>query len=194
MTRVNLVPPSELVDKHLIAEYRELPRIFSLIRSYSKDLNRHRKVDPLPDSFRLGKGHVRFFYDKGLFLINRQKALVDEMKRRGFRAQFNSFGRLTRRIPKHLMGDYIPTPQDIQTSRDRIEARKLIMGSAMEVKRILTPEAYKKVKPHFARKDWEIVATTEKSLVLRVERENIAFDRKTGRITDRVKLEKGKGR
>lgn len=30
MTRINLVDPSTLHTKHLIAEYRELPRVFAL--------------------------------------------------------------------------------------------------------------------------------------------------------------------
>lgn len=32
MTRINLIPPSELHYKHLVAEYRELPRVFGLVR------------------------------------------------------------------------------------------------------------------------------------------------------------------
>ncbi len=31
MTRINLVPPSELCDQHLLAEYRELTRIPNLV-------------------------------------------------------------------------------------------------------------------------------------------------------------------
>lgn len=33
MTRINLLPPAQLADQHLIAEYRELPRIFTLVKS-----------------------------------------------------------------------------------------------------------------------------------------------------------------
>lgn len=33
MTRINLVPPEELSRQHLVAEYRELPRIFALVRA-----------------------------------------------------------------------------------------------------------------------------------------------------------------
>lgn len=33
MTRINLLPASELTDQHLIAEYRELPRIFTIVRT-----------------------------------------------------------------------------------------------------------------------------------------------------------------
>lgn len=32
MTRVNVIPVEELHDKHLIAEYREIPRIVNLVR------------------------------------------------------------------------------------------------------------------------------------------------------------------
>ena len=32
MTRINLLPPSQLADQHLIAEWRELPRIFGLVK------------------------------------------------------------------------------------------------------------------------------------------------------------------
>jgi len=31
MTRINCAPKKELSDKHLAAEYRELPRIFGLV-------------------------------------------------------------------------------------------------------------------------------------------------------------------
>ena len=75
MTRINLIPPSELCDKHLIAEMHELPRVFRLAR-------------PCPDApkqYTLGKGHVKFFYDKIAFLHGRFIALVDEMLNRGFK-------------------------------------------------------------------------------------------------------------
>ena len=32
MTRINLVPPKELTDQHLMREYQELPRIVGLVR------------------------------------------------------------------------------------------------------------------------------------------------------------------
>ena len=33
MTRINGIPPQELTGPHLVAEYRELPRIFALVRA-----------------------------------------------------------------------------------------------------------------------------------------------------------------
>lgn len=54
MTRINCVPVEELTDKHLLAEYRELPRIFNLARA----------VEDAPTEYVLGTGHMKFFYDK----------------------------------------------------------------------------------------------------------------------------------
>lgn len=36
MTRINCVAPIELTTKHLVAEYRELPRIYNLVRAAIK--------------------------------------------------------------------------------------------------------------------------------------------------------------
>ncbi|MBP7000765.1 pyrimidine dimer DNA glycosylase/endonuclease V [Amaricoccus sp.] len=33
MTRINVVPPEELSRAHLVAEYRELPRVFGMVRA-----------------------------------------------------------------------------------------------------------------------------------------------------------------
>ncbi|ENT03393.1 hypothetical protein C038_02848 [Brucella sp. 63/311] len=33
MTRINCIPPAELTGPHLVAEYRELPRVFALVRA-----------------------------------------------------------------------------------------------------------------------------------------------------------------
>lgn len=33
MTRINLADPSTLHSKHLLAEYRELPRVFKLVEA-----------------------------------------------------------------------------------------------------------------------------------------------------------------
>ena len=68
MTRINVVPPAELCNKHLLAEYRELPRVFGLAKP----------VDDAPSAYVLGKGHVRFFYDKLGYLAKRQRQIIDD--------------------------------------------------------------------------------------------------------------------
>jgi len=80
MTRINLVVPKELTDQHLKAEIRELPRIFSLILKKSKN-----KTINFPTSYRLGTGHVIFFYNKLQWLHYRYLQLLAEAKERKFK-------------------------------------------------------------------------------------------------------------
>ena len=88
MTRINIVPVEELMDQHLIAEYREITMIpASLARTLSsKNGLDYKKI---PKSYTLNKGHVYFFYDKGFYLSKRYKLLVIEMKKRGFKPDSN---------------------------------------------------------------------------------------------------------
>ena len=58
MTRINVgIPPEELTDKHLLAEHREIKRIPNCIAKGKYNM------DGIPDRFKLGKGHVKFFYN-----------------------------------------------------------------------------------------------------------------------------------
>lgn len=73
MTRINVgVHPNELCDQHLVAEYRELPRVFSY-----KD----RVID---GPFRLGTGHVLWCSQFPGTMAARYRSLVSEMQYRGF--------------------------------------------------------------------------------------------------------------
>lgn len=56
MTRINLVDPVILSDKHLMAEYRELPRIFTAVTKLVDKNIRPHDVD-IPEKYVLGKGH-----------------------------------------------------------------------------------------------------------------------------------------
>ena len=81
MTRINAgIEPLELIDQHLIAELHELPRIFTLVQNRI-DKDSLGSVD-IPPSFRLGSGHVTFFYNKLLYLKKRHDALRAEYTRR----------------------------------------------------------------------------------------------------------------
>ena len=64
MTRINLVAPSMLTDQHLFAEYREITRLFALVRAACDKHPASAIRSKIPDSYRLGVGHVLFFYDK----------------------------------------------------------------------------------------------------------------------------------
>lgn len=78
MTRINLIYPGYLHSKHLIAEYRELQRVFKLARPLK---------EPIPE-YVMGKGHVKFFYDKLDYLMNRQRMIYAEMVYRGYKPHF----------------------------------------------------------------------------------------------------------
>jgi deoxyribonuclease (pyrimidine dimer) len=122
MTRINVVPPEELHRAHLVAEYRELPRIFALVRAAQA-----RGVTPqklaAPADYTLGKGHVLFFYNKLRFMVNRQKSLIEEMKRRGYHPQFGDPEALLEGIAPCWIHDWQPDEAALALNRVRIAAR-----------------------------------------------------------------------
>jgi deoxyribonuclease (pyrimidine dimer) len=115
MTRINCIPVQELCTQHLVAEYRELPRIF----------NAARDGDDLPDTYRMGAGHVKFFYNKLKFLINRYFDICDEMKRRDITVNFPAADLFAKheKTKRNLWNDWTPKPQDMEVNRARIADR-----------------------------------------------------------------------
>ena len=53
---------------------------------------------------------------------------------------------------------------------------------------MVSPAAYSRIIEHFRGKDWEIVGFDQSRLILRIERENIEFDRQRGTIKGRFSL------
>ena len=99
MTRVNAgIHPSELCDKHLLAEHREIKRIPNIVKSGKADLS------SIPTEFSLGKGHVRFFYNKLLYLKKRYIEIYQESKRRGFEVTW--YGDSFDALPGDLCNDW----------------------------------------------------------------------------------------
>ena len=116
MTRINVgIRPAELNDRHLMAEHREIKRVPNLVSRGRYSL------DNQPSTFKLGTGHVKFFYDKLLYLKRRYDSLYSECRKRGFNVQnyANAWGD----VPKHLMNDYIPTKRDREIIQQRIQQR-----------------------------------------------------------------------
>lgn len=116
MTRINAgVHPTELSNKHLLAEHREIKRIPNMVKSGKA------KLDNIPDKFTLGKGHVKFFYNKLQFLLNRYHLIYHECIFRGF--SVTAYHDAWQDIPKELFGDYKPSKQDRQIILERIKER-----------------------------------------------------------------------
>lgn len=104
MTRINCIPPSELTRQHLLAEYRELPRVFTLAKAY---WDKHGCLPPdMPDQYMLGKGHVKFFYNKLGYLHLRFTEIVTTMLDRGYTPKYLNFNLSD--FPDALMGDWEP--------------------------------------------------------------------------------------
>lgn len=116
MTRINAgIPPSELSDLHLRAEHREIKRIPNTIKSGKA------KVTGIPETFRLGTGHVKFFYDKLKYLHDRYNSLLNECRQRGF--NMTDFNDAWDNVPPELYNDWEPTDEARSIVRQRIKER-----------------------------------------------------------------------
>lgn len=119
MTRINCVPVEELSRQHLVAEYRELPRVFALAQKASI-----RKQFNQPDEYTLGTGHVTFFYTRLGYLTKRHAQLVAEMLDRGYKPTFTgSLKEAYPDIPNAFWGDWEPTGEALAINRERILER-----------------------------------------------------------------------
>lgn len=121
MTRVNLIPPSELNVKHLVAEYREITRLPS---NLSKSLTRNKpfSFNEIPTVYVLGTGHVKFFYNKMKFLEKRFESLVAEMLNRGYNPTYRDSS-IFKNCPIEFYNDYVPTEEAITLNKLRIKER-----------------------------------------------------------------------
>lgn len=121
MTRINVVPPKELHTKHLVAEYREITRLPTNLRTALNRKGKIFSVAEIPSEYVLGKGHVKFFFDKMLFLKKRFESLVDEMLQRGYNPTYRDSSIFD--TDAQYMNDYVPTEQAIQINKERINDR-----------------------------------------------------------------------
>ena len=113
MTRINIgIKPSLLSQKHLLAEHREIKRIPNTIRTGKA------RIEGIPEHFTLGKGHVKFFYDKLLYLFNRYQEIHSECIKRGF--SVTDYSMAWSGVPQALMNDYQPTADDISVIMGRL--------------------------------------------------------------------------
>lgn len=123
MTRINTVHPTMLAKRQLFAEYRELPRIFNLVR---KRIDKgHSPADvKIPTDYRMGTGHVLFFYDKLKYLSQRQTMLVQECLNRNIDISHTDTDDLLEGIPKEWCNDWKPTSRDHDINISRLVERK----------------------------------------------------------------------
>lgn len=131
MTRINVVPVTELSRQHLLAEYREITRLPGNLTTW---LNRKTKAPDfreIPTEYKLGTGHVKFFFTRMKFLEQRFEQLVAEMKKRGYNpnytdssifSDYTKIGIRENEFQK-FYNDYVPTEEALRINRERIAER-----------------------------------------------------------------------
>lgn len=120
MTRINLIEPHLLSGKHLVAEYRELPRIYGTAVTVDR-LGTYRQI---PGTYRMGAGHMRFFADKLTFIRDRHRALIAQMRVRGYAPKFDgSVPTPAIFLPPEFWKDYHPDAEAYQVSLDRLKEK-----------------------------------------------------------------------
>lgn len=116
MTRINVaINPSLLCREHLLAEHREMKRIPNDVCKGKFTLT------GIPNQFKLGSGHVKFFYNKLLYLKNRYEQVYSECLSRDLDVTY--YGNAWDNVPNYLMNDYTPTDHDKSLLVDRINER-----------------------------------------------------------------------
>lgn len=120
MTRINVVPVTELCDQHLLAEHRELTRIPNAIASGRAKVN----LDAIPKHYTLGKGHVTFFYDKLGWLQTRYIELLKECFLRGFKVTNRWPDDIPRSMARNgYYKNWQPDAEALRINRERIAER-----------------------------------------------------------------------
>lgn len=131
MTRINIIPVSELTDQHLIAEYREITMVPAALQRTLKSKIGLKK-EKINKKFTLNKGHVYFFYNKGKYLNKRYNQLILEMKLRGFLPDPN------RKFPKEVF------PEELYNDWYPTQAEKAIIKNRLDKKIAMKPSWYRK--------------------------------------------------
>lgn len=135
MTRINAtLKPQKLCDQHLIAEYREILRVFKLAKH----------TDKSPKEFTLGRGHVIFFFDKLLYAHKRFESLRNEILNRGFQPNME-FDPSILQGKMQLYNDWEGSEPTNELIIQRILDRASTMKSIRYSGKTITFDEYKKI-------------------------------------------------
>lgn len=140
MTRINLVHVEDLADQHLFAEWREIKMIPAKVKKLwaasisgahstgtrvSTTIFEEKYMSTIPEKYTMSTGHVRFFYDKMLFLSDRYKLLTEELHKREFKiAEHDARALFFDGMSFHTRTrEWSPSPSEVLISIDRISTR-----------------------------------------------------------------------
>jgi len=111
MVRINLINPKKLSDQHLIAEYNEILMLLGYVRKFPNLDN------DIPKRYKLGKGHIKFFKNKLIYLKKRHEIIKKEMSNRGFETNISID---LRGFSKELIKDWHPKDEDFEVIKKRL--------------------------------------------------------------------------
>ena len=121
MTRINIIPPTELMDQHLMAEFREILHVPKSLQRTLRSKAGFQK-SRISKTYTLNTGHVYFFYNKGSYLQKRYEQVKEELLLRGFNIDPNKRFPIED-FPVELRNDWMPTLKEQEIIRERIALR-----------------------------------------------------------------------
>lgn len=110
MVRVNIIEPRRLADQHLIAEYNEILMLLGHVKKFPT-------TDDIPENYKLGQGHIKFFKNKLEYLKERHEKIKTEMKNRGFKTEKTINLNL---FDKKLINNWKPKSEDYKIITKRL--------------------------------------------------------------------------
>ena len=116
------MPVETLSRLHLIAEYREITRLPGNLDAWLNRKSKPPSFDEIPVDYKLGTGHVKFFYNKFQYLEKRFEAIIEEMLCRGYNPNFTDSS-IFKRVDNLYYNDYTPTEEAIALNMARIKER-----------------------------------------------------------------------
>lgn len=76
-----------------------------------------------PSRYTLGPGHVRFFYPRMKYIIDRYRELIDECQYRGRKVSYPTLPAALRSLPVEWFGDWRPDDEALRINRARLRER-----------------------------------------------------------------------
>jgi hypothetical protein len=129
MTRINLLEPSQLTSIHLMAEYRELPRVFTRVKwRMAKGQTLSDIQNKISDVYTLNTGHETFFNDKLAWLYARyEKIFLELTLKRAYNIDADRYHSIRKGaaelVGTEWWGYYDPSPEDVYLNMARVARR-----------------------------------------------------------------------
>ena len=125
MTRVNLVDVNMLTKEHKLAEYKEIPRVFTRVLNATEKGKKESDFN-IPEHYRIGKGHETFFYNKCNFVMHRFTLLYLTLNKEGINVSDEYIDHVYEnytKLPEWAKQDYTPKPEEIYINMYRLANR-----------------------------------------------------------------------